>query len=109
MVYFSHIVVISFLVFIHFFERVLTMPTYKKSIFRNQLRDEKKNGFYYVYILCKGNDINKCDNPKQYSLITNHTIIEQNYKYKYDLSLINDYLSIFRFICETPCFRQFKV
>ena len=81
------------------------MSTYNKLCFRNQLKDENENGFYYVYILCKGDDVNKCDNPKQYSLITKFTI----YKYKYDLKSLDDNLSIFRFICETPCFRQFNV
>ena len=80
----------------------------KKKHFSEQLKEENKNTFFYVYGICEEEKREKCENLQYFSYISTITTVEYSLRNKFSLKILSDHLDVFRFICEIPCFKHLK-
>ena len=85
---------------------VIKKNPYQNKYFREQLEEENKKTFLYVYGICKEEKREKCENLQNYSYISVITTVEYSLRNKFSLKILSDNLDVFRFICEIPCFKH---
>ena len=81
---------------------------YQNKYFSEQLKEENKKTFFYVYGICEEEKREKCENLQYYSYISTFTTVEYSLRNIFSLKFLSDNLDVFRFICEIPCFKHFK-